>query len=194
MDRDHDRTRSRAGPPRAGMLTRLLDQFRQYAVMFLYLLILFGLFVLNERIVLDQHGLTFAASGFAVINALVLAKVMLVMEDLRPARFVERRPLVYVIVFEALLLTLFFLVFHVVERVAMSLWHGASLDRSLVTIGGGGWAGVICVSLILFISLLPYFAFKHLSRAIGIERVKTLLFRPPDEWTSGRAPGTGSRP
>ena len=51
--------------------------------MFLYLWVLFGLFVLNGTIILHQHGISFSSQGFAVISALVLAKVMLVAEDLK---------------------------------------------------------------------------------------------------------------
>ena len=46
--------------------------------MFLYLWVLFGLFVLNERIILGQRGISLPLQGFAVLNALILAKVMLI--------------------------------------------------------------------------------------------------------------------
>jgi hypothetical protein len=64
---------------------RAVDEIRRFAVMFLYLWILFGLFVLNERIILGQRGIDFSTQGFATFNALVLAKVMLIAEDLKVA-------------------------------------------------------------------------------------------------------------
>ena len=65
---------------------RAIDEVKHFAILFVYLWILFGLFVLNERIVLQQHRIDFAAQGFAVINALVLAKVMLIAQDLNLGR------------------------------------------------------------------------------------------------------------
>ena len=47
--------------------------------MFLYLWALFLLLVLNEDIILRQHQ--FLLTVFALFNALVLAKVMIVAED-----------------------------------------------------------------------------------------------------------------
>jgi hypothetical protein len=58
------------------------------------------LFVVQENIILRQRGISFSAisfsaQGFALFNALVLAKVMLVAEDLDLGRWMKRRPLIY---------------------------------------------------------------------------------------------------
>ena len=51
------------------------DEFRRFVVLFLYLWVLFGVFVLNQGVVMREHGI-----GFAFINALVFAKVMMLFE------------------------------------------------------------------------------------------------------------------
>ena len=53
-------------------------------MLFLYLWILFGVFVLNQGVVLREHGINFAMQGFAFINALVFAKVMMLFEVFDP--------------------------------------------------------------------------------------------------------------
>ena len=53
-------------------------------MLFLYLWILFGVFVLNQGVVLREHGFDFAMQGFAFINALVFAKVMMLFEIFDP--------------------------------------------------------------------------------------------------------------
>src|SRR5271168_5005850 len=105
-----------------GLRERVFDEARRFMVMFLYLWVLFGLFVLNERIILDQRGISFSSHGFALLNALVLAKVMLVTEDLNLGRWMRRRPLIYPILFESLLLTIMFICFHVVEHLIVGLF------------------------------------------------------------------------
>ena len=35
------------------------------------------------------------------------------------------------------------------------------------------------VALIIFVSLLPFFAFKNVTRAIGTQRMKEILFQRP---------------
>jgi hypothetical protein len=149
---------------------------RRFALMFLYLWALFLLFVLNEDIIFRQRGISFSAQGFAVFNALVLAKVMLVAEDLDLGRWLKRRPLIYPILHESLLLTALFIGFHVVEHLIIGLVKGETFAASIPHIGGGGLAGLACVAAIFFIALIPFFAFKHISREVGESRIKQMLF------------------
>lgn len=159
-----------------GLRERALDEARRFAVMFVYLWVLFGLFVLNERIILDQRGIDFSSHGFALVNALVLAKVMLLTEDLNLGRWMRRRPLIYPILFEALLLTVMFICFHVVERIVVGLVKRESVEASIPAIGGGGAAGVACVAVILFVALIPFFAFRNVSRELGPGQLHAMLF------------------
>ena len=61
---------------------RVAEEGRRFLVMFLYLWVLFALSALHEKIVLREVGASLPSQGFAFVNALVLAKVMLVGENL----------------------------------------------------------------------------------------------------------------
>ena len=154
-------------------------EMTRFIVMFLYLWVIFGLFVLDESIVLRRRGVNFSADGFAIINALILAKVMLVAEDLKLGRWLRHRPLIYPIVFETFLFTVLFVCFHVIEKVLVGLLHRRGVVESLPSFGGGGLPGLICVALILFFSLMPFFAFGNISRELGPGRLNAMLFRSP---------------
>lgn len=160
--------------------TRVLAEGRHFLVLFLYLWVLFGLFVLNERIALKQHGIDFIAHGFAVFNAFILAKVMLIAQHLNLSRWLNRRPLIYPIIHDSLLFGAIFIVFHLVEQLIVSAVRGTS-SAGLQSIGGGGIGGLICVSVIFFFTLIPFFAFSNLSRALGPGRMEALLFGPGAE-------------
>jgi hypothetical protein len=156
---------------------RAIEEARRFAVMFFYLWILFGLFVLNERVIRGQQGPGFFSQGFAVIHALVLAKVMLIAEDLNLGHRLNERPLIYPILYQSFAFTALFIVFHVVEKEVIGLFKGGTLASSVPAIGGGGFAGLLCVSMILFIALIPFFASKNISRVLGADRMYALLFR-----------------
>lgn len=156
---------------------RVVDEAKRFVVLFLYLWILFGLFVLNERIVLREHGIGFASQGFAIFNALILAKVMLVLEDLNLSRWLDRRPLIYPILYGSFLFSILFVVFHVLEEMIIGLFKGETAASSIPAIGGGGMAGVLCVAAILFFALIPFFAFQNFNRVLGPGRIKTMLFK-----------------
>jgi hypothetical protein len=158
------------------------EEARRFLVMFLYLWVLFSLFVLVEGIMLRKQGVGLTFQGFAIINALVLAKVMLVIENFDVARWLRGRPLIAIILYEALILTILFLCFHVLEHVLVGAFKGETLASSLPTIGGGGLAGLLSVAAIMFVAMVPFFAFKNVSRALEPGRLQALIFKgaPPN--------------
>ncbi len=174
-------------PQALGLKARAAEEARKFVVLFLYLWVLFGVFVLNQGIVLREQGISVSAQGFAFVNALVLAKVMLLFETLDPGRWLRRRPLIYPILFEAFLLTILFLVVHVLEKVIEGVIHGKTVGASLPSIGGGGLAGLLSAAVIMFVALVPFFGFRNLSLVLGADRLKRLLFSSSSE-ASGSGP------
>ena len=155
---------------------RVTEEGKRFLVMFVYLWVLFGLFALHQMIILHQEGMNFTMQGFALVNALVLAKVMLIAEDLRVGHWLRSRPLIYPILGESLIFTVVFICFHVVEHLVIGLFKGETLRESVPVIGGGGLAGLLSVAMILFVALIPFFGFRNLSRELGAGRLKELMF------------------
>jgi len=168
---------------RAALTAKAAEEFRRFLVLFFYLWVLFGVFVLNQGIVLREQGVNFTMQGFAFINALVFAKVMMVFEMFDPGGWLRRRPLIYPIFYETLLLTVLFLVVHVLEKTVEGLIHGKTAMESMPSVGGGGLAGLISASVILFVALLPFFGLRNLGLAMGRGRLRAMLL--------GEKPATG---
>jgi hypothetical protein len=170
--------RMRAGQPHAhSVKDKALHQGRQFLFMFLYLYVLFGLFTIHESIILREHHIEFTPYGIAVVNALVLAKVMLVAEDFRLGRRFEDGPLIYPILAKSGLFAIVFICFHIVEGVIVGLWHGETLVASVPGMGGGGIKGVISIGIIMFVVLIPFFAFREMHRVLGAAALQTILFK-----------------
>lgn len=51
--------------------------------------------------------------------------------------------------------------------VVISMLSGQSLRASVPVMGGGGLLGLFCVAAVLFLSLIPFFAFEHLRRTLA---------------------------
>jgi hypothetical protein len=169
------------------------EEFRRFVILFFYLWILFGVFVINQGVVLREHGFNFAMQGFAFINALVFAKVMMLFEIFDPGRWLRKRPLIYPILYETLLLTVLFLVAHVLEKTIEGLLRGKTIAESVPTIGGGGFIGWFSMTAILFIALIPFFGLRNLSFAMGEGRLWAAIFEPPSAEEGERRKGGPSR-
>jgi hypothetical protein len=172
------------------LTAKATDEFRRFLVLFFYLWILFGVFVLNQGVVLREHGFDFTLQGFAFINALVFAKVMMLFEIFDPGRWLRKRPLIYPILYETLLLTVLFLVAHVLEKTLEGVLRGKTMAESLPLIGGGGLLGLLSATAILFVALIPFFGLRNLSLAMGEGRLWAVIFEQPsaEEGERRRAP------
>jgi len=111
-------------PSKATVIARAKHGLSRFLIMFLYLLVGFTLFQLHEYVVLTQHHLPYARYGFAIINALVLAKVMLVADEFRLGDWFPTQPLLYPILVRSVLFAAVFIVFDIAEKVITGLFQG----------------------------------------------------------------------
>jgi hypothetical protein len=169
------------------------DEFRRFLLLFFYLWILFGVFVLNQGVALREHGINFAMQGFAFFNALVFAKVMMLFEVFDPGRWLRKQPLIYPILYESLLLTVLFLVAHVIEKAIEGLFRGKTLAEGMPLLTGDGLAGFFSITVILFIALIPFFGLRNLSLAMGEGRLYAMIFEKPSALDGERRSGKPSR-
>ena len=156
---------------------RAIDEAKRFYVIAVYIWIWFALFNLYEQIIDRQSGINYVSQGFALFNALVLAKVMLVAEDLKVGRWWRAQPLVYPILTESFTFAGVFIVFHIVESIVVGVIKGESVAASIPVIGGGGIAGLLSVAMLYFVALIPFFAFRNIGREIGQNRLNAMLFR-----------------
>src|SRR5713101_1766585 len=111
------RAEDEASPSKRNVKAIVLDEVKEFIGIFAYLLVVFGLFVLHEWIVLSDHHIGYRFYGFALINALILAKIILVAEGLHFADGIKEKPLVYPIVYKSLAFTVLLICAYIAEEV-----------------------------------------------------------------------------
>ncbi|HUK09451.1 MAG TPA: hypothetical protein VLX09_16365 [Stellaceae bacterium] len=157
---------------------RVIHEIKQLFFMFFYLWLVCGLFVLNQTVILGERNITYVAvHGVALLNALVLAKVMLIAEDLRIGNRFAQRALIYPILYKAAVFSILFIVAYTLEKVIVGYFGGESASASLPYLGSNTLRGVACVWAILFVSLIPFFTIREIGRVIGARELWNLVFR-----------------
>jgi hypothetical protein len=173
--------------PKHGIKQRVLDEVVKFLGIVIYLWLMFGMFALHESVVSAKDHIDYHFYGFALFNALVLGKVMLVAEDLHFADWFKGRRLIYPILFKAIAFSILFLVFDVVEEVLVGVFKGKTIGASVPSIGDGTPSGVFFVGIILAIALIPFFAFREIGRVIGTRELHALLFTTGGELGLGQS-------
>jgi hypothetical protein len=163
--------------PKRTFKQRILHNFREFVAMFLYLWLLFALFSYHEAIVLAKHHIDYKPFGLAFVNAFILAKVMLVAEELRVGTRFRKTAPIFPILHKSVLFAIIFICFNMGEEIVIGLWKGQTLAESIPKIGGGSPLGIVIASLIITVALIPFFAFRELSRVMGKGVLGALLLR-----------------
>jgi hypothetical protein len=165
-----------AGAQKRSLKTVVLDEAKSFIGIFIYLFIVFGLLSLHEWVVLSSQNINYRFYGIALINALVLSKVILLAEGFKFADRFKNKPLAYPVVYKSIAFTVLLFIAYVVEEVLVGLFHGKGLAGSVPAIGGGTIGGWFAVALIMCIALVPFFAFREMTRAIGRPQFYALCF------------------
>lgn len=157
---------------------KALHEFARFATMFAYLWVIFVLLQLHQYIILAQRHIPFEQYGVGLVNALVLAKVMLVADDLRlgERRGPGQRPLIYLALLRSILFAIVFILFDIIEKVLIGVFQGKTVAGSFEAPGGGGVLGAILVAIIVAIALIPFFSFVELSRLMDPGELARIFF------------------
>jgi hypothetical protein len=161
--------------PKRSLKSRLADELRKFLMIFAYLWIVFSVFLLHEWAVLASNHISFTFYGLALVNALILSKIVLIAEAFGFAERLDDKPLVYPIAFKSIAFAALLMGAYIAEEIAVGLFHGKTVAESVPLIGGGGAIGVLTVSAILCIALIPFFAFREIARVVGAAEFRALM-------------------
>lgn len=153
-------------------------EFEQFVGIFLYLTFFF-LSVATYRVLLlkEFHDL-YLTYSFALINAFVFAKVILLGEYAHFGKKLEDKPLLFSSVYKAFLFTLLMICFHYFEEGIRRLLHGVNMVGTFYEMS---LDLLLARSLIVFATFVPFFAFREMRRVLGEEKFRALLFRSREQ-------------
>jgi hypothetical protein len=160
---------------KAGLKERAAYQLREFLGMFVYIWVLFALSAIHRSIILAEEHIDYQAQGFALINALIMAKVMLIGEDLHLGSELRDKSLLYSILYKSLVFSVFLIGFHVLEEVLVGVFMGRTISQSIPAIGGGSLQGLFSHGAVMFVAMIPFFAFREIGRVIGRRELRSLL-------------------
>jgi hypothetical protein len=168
---------------RAGLKEKLLHEVKELLGIFLYLAVFFCAFTTYRLLVMKEMGLSYFHYGFALIKALVLAKVILLGQSVRFAKAFDDRPLIILTLYKVILFSLFTLAFEVLERVIGGFFHGKNILGALQEIMSVGWDELLARTLVMLVAFVPLFAFTETARVLGEGKMRELFLhkRPVKE-------------
>lgn len=161
-------------PVEPGLKQKAAHELRELAVLSLYLAFFFCALAAYSMLLLNEYHVRYLNFAFALINAVVVAKVILIGDYVHLGKRTEDKPLFASAIYKAFLFALLVLVFHFVEELVKRLVHGADI--------AGASRGIridelLSRALVVFCMFIPLFAFREMRRVMGEEEFNALIFR-----------------
>ena len=110
-----------------GLKERAMEELKVYWIVTLYLWVFLGLFTVYRRLVVAETGASYLHYGIALIEALVIAKVVLIGKMFGFSRRFEDRALIVPVIYKSVLFGLLVLLFGVVEHLVVGWFHRQGL-------------------------------------------------------------------
>jgi hypothetical protein len=160
-----------------GFKERAKEEFKNYLLVSLYLAIFFAALVNYTRLVLRQYDITDETLnfGFAIINALVIGKVIMLGDMLHLSKRAQARPLYQAVIIRAFLFSLLVLAFFFVEEFIKRLIHG---EPSGTVIHNLRFYTLLARTIIVFCAFILLFAFRELEHILGAKKMHQIFFAP----------------
>jgi hypothetical protein len=165
---------------KAQLKEKAVSEAKKFAVIVAYLTVLFALFEVHKLTILRGESSATAIGyrvGFALINALILGKIILIAEAFHFGDRFKDKPLVYAILFKSAVFSALLVCCDILEEVLVGVFHHKTVDESVPKLGGGGVEGILLTALMVFIVLIPFFSFREVARVVGEDEFFSLIFK-----------------
>jgi hypothetical protein len=157
---------------------RAYHELKEYLRMTIYLWIVFGLIIAYRTVILAEYNINLVQHGLAILNALALAKIMLLARGLHLGDRYNEQPLIYTILVKSTLFTILLAFFKILEDYAIGAYHHKSFQESIADLAGGTAKGILTLTALLFVILVPFVAYTELKRVLGEDKVEELMYHP----------------
>ena len=175
-------------PKRASLKERALEEFKIFWLITLYLAVFLGSFTVYRRLILKELGVAYLNYGFALVEALIIAKIILIGRAFGAGTRFEGEPLIVSVLYKSFLFGVLVFLFGVVERVVEAWIHKTGWAGVVLGLTDLGLYELLARVIMLIVAFIPFFAFWEIGRVLGPGRLSALFFSKP-----GAAPSSAKR-
>ncbi len=169
----------------AGLKQRAIAEFKLFWLIALYLWLFLGSFTVYRRLILAETDIVYLHYGIALLEALIIAKVILIGRIFGFSRHFENRPLIVPVLYKSVLFGVLVLLFGIVERLVEGWFHKQGLLGGLHTLSELGSYELGARVLMLIVAFVPFFAFGEIGRVLGAQKLSAMFFAKRD--TAGQS-------
>lgn len=160
-----------------GWKSKIVHEMVEYFLNFVYLAFFLVAFTWYRRLILAEYAIPYSNYWVPLVEAAVLAKVVMVGDLMRLGRGLERTPLLIPTLYRTVVFSALVGVFSVLEHTGSALLHGKGLTEGLGELASKGRYELLAQCVVIFAAFVPFFAFKELEGVVGEGKLRDLFWR-----------------
>jgi len=169
---------------------RLVAELKNTFLIFVYLALFLGAFSTYRRLLLAEFQITYFHYGCSVLEAMVLAKVIVLGSVFRIGERFSHLPLVVPVLYKTLCFSFLILVFAILEALGEGWFRGERTSAIFEGILNQGTWELLTRVLVKVLALVPLFAFWEMGRVLGDDKLFGLYFvRVPEALSESKGSG-----
>jgi hypothetical protein len=162
---------------KAHLKEKAAEELRLLLLISAYLAAFFVAFLTYRRLISRELGVSYFRYGYAVLEAFLIAKVILIGKALGVGKRDGRRTLAFSVLRASLFYGVLVAMFAIVEHVVEALVHGKSFAAGIEDLLSQGVYEIGGRTLVLFVAFIPFFAFWELGQLAGERKLFDVFFR-----------------
>ncbi|MFO1119391.1 MAG: hypothetical protein U1E38_04490 [Rhodospirillales bacterium] len=161
----------------SGILAKIKHEVLEVIPPTVFFFVAIGLLILTKRLMLKQYGIEFADFGAAIIGALIIAKVVLIVDYFPFINKFPDKPLIYNVVWKTAIYVVAAFIVRLGEHfVPLVFKYGSFREASTHLLDDVVWPQFWIIYLWLSVLLFVYCSLRELIRAIGKDQFLRLFF------------------
>ncbi len=159
------------------MKQKVMHEVRIFIIYTLFLFILFSIFNVYERLLMGIYGDTQIRYGYSLIEALILAKIIMLGQAVKIGERFKHKPLIFPVVHKTVIFSLLLLIFNICEHYIMGFFAGNTIEQTYHEVMRQKINIMLAKNFIMIIIFAQFFTMLELSKTLGENRLVELFFK-----------------
>lgn len=155
---------------------KISHELKEFVIIFLYLALVIGAFNIYRWLLMAEYHVGYFVYGYGLVEALILAKVILIGKSLGIGEGFSNKPLIFPTLYKTMLFALCVLVFSILEHLITGFLHRQNLAGIFQEVVSSRYETIARI-LMMFVAFIPFFAFGEAMRVLGEVKIFDLFFR-----------------
>ena len=155
----------------------LVHEMFEYFFNFAFLAVFLVAFAWYRRLILAAYHIQYLGYWAPLIEAAILAKVIMIGDALRLGRSFQNRPLALISLYRTLVFSALVALLSFAEHIVGAMIHGKTVADGIGEIAEKGIYEVLAKCVLILAAFLPFFAMKEIERVFGVDKVRGMFFR-----------------